>query len=177
MIYLLGGVVVLVAFLLAGRAFVAADPATIKRVAADFGPFEVPPGYRETMAMDLMFSKTIFISRADPAKNGHFTIILGRTALPTVRSTSPTLPNKLFSTDTAPLKIPGCKRSTPAMPELIRSKVGTMTLRRTLCQDGRDTELASAYFTSRGGIIFVSASGPKASFDLAALRRLLASFR
>jgi hypothetical protein len=37
MIYLLGGVVVLVAFLLAGRAFVAADPATIKRFLAWFG--------------------------------------------------------------------------------------------------------------------------------------------
>jgi hypothetical protein len=157
----------------------ASDPATIKRVAADFGTFDVPPHYRETMAMDLAFSKTLFIGPAGPTKNrGRFAIILGRTAMPQIGATAPALPSNLLTNDTAPMKIPGCKQSTPAMPELIRSKVGTITLRRTVCEDGTlHTELASAYFMSHGGLIFVSASGPKASFDLAALRSLLASFR
>jgi len=156
------------------------DPATIKRVAAEFGTFDVPPGYRETMAMDLLFSESLIISRVhQTGRDGHFTIILGRTTMPGVAST-PTSMKKLSSAfePPMPIKIPRCKRLASASPEPIRSKAGTITLRRSTCDDAaRDIETASAFFSSNGGIVFVTASGTKAAFDLPALRGLIASFR
>jgi hypothetical protein len=157
----------------------ASDPATIKRVAAEFGTFDVPPGYRETMAMDVLFSKSLIISRVHQTGRDGFTIILGRTKMPGVASTSTSM-KKLSSAfeSPMPIKIPGCKRLASASPEPIRSKGGTVTLRRSICDDAAlDIETASAFFSSNGGIVFVTASGTKASFDLPALRSLIASFR
>jgi len=156
----------------------ASDPATIRRVAAEFGNFDVPPGYHVTMAMDMMISKSLILNPIHPQKGHYFAIILGRSAMPGIVVPQEAMKRSLSSTTSTSLRIPGCKHLAPATQESIESKVGTIVLRSTSCDDaGRDMKTASAFFSVKDGIIYASASGSKAGFDLAAMRSLLASFR
>lgn len=155
----------------------AQDPATIKRVAAEFGTFAVPAGYRETFAMDMLISRTLVISRKPPARNSdQFTILLMKMQLPRVPSGSNQVKDQSSSMDNGLRKTLFCKRSSNLRAEAVHAKIGTIHIHRRLCEDS-GLETATAVFSSNGGLISVGASGRKEAFDMKALRGLLASFR
>jgi hypothetical protein len=158
----------------------AADPATIKRVSAEFGTFDVPPGYRVTMAMDAIVSTLILSRDRPPAEGDRFAISLfkGRPATPGVAVSRVAMERRISLMTSMPLKIPRCTQLATAKQEPVESKAGTIVLRSTFCKDaGHDTEMASAYFSVKSGFVFASAIGPREDFDLPTMRKLLASFR
>jgi hypothetical protein len=161
-------------FRMAGQA---QDPVTIKRVAAEFGTFAVPAGYRETFATDILISKTLVISREPPArKSDQFTIVLMKVQLLGVPSGSNRVKDQSSTMDKGLRRAPFCKRRSSLPAEAVHAKIGTIHIRRTLCEDS-GLETATAVFSSNGGFISVGASGRKEAFDMGALRGLIASFR
>ena len=155
----------------------AQDPATIKRVAAEFGTFAVPVGYRETFATDMLFAKTLVISRGPPARNSdQFTIVLMKMQLPGVPSGSNQVKDQSSSMDKGFRRALFCKRPSSLPTEAVQAKMGTIHIRRRLCEES-GIETATAVLSSNGGFVSVGASGRKEAFDMRALRGLIASFR
>jgi hypothetical protein len=178
-VLIVGGVVLL--FALAGRmAQGMSDPAQTKRIAASFGTFDAPPGYRAT-AIDGGLVKTLVLDPASKLPHDEFfSIYLMRMDYP--RLPGMHLPEEVLadhSRDPVPLMgLPHCKRTHELASERIRSRIGSLLIRRAMCAEpGNAWESATARIPHKGGNITVSASGTHRSFDIVALRTLLASFR
>jgi hypothetical protein len=150
------------------------DPENIRRVAAEFGKFDIPPGYQETMAIDMFITKTLFIGRKPMGKSDFTIFMMKMKTAPRVDSSRSKLPT--FMPHNEPLETANCAHLVLLPPEIVRAKRGTFYVRKWWCRE-TDVEYAMASVRNGDGTIGIGASEKKSSFDMKALRSLLASFR
>lgn len=150
------------------------NPAAQRKLAASIANFDIPPGYKQLFGANLYVMSMITLTPVDP-KRRHFAIILEGI----------NVPNATVEDQSAQME-EGVKRGlsrqctsfASSTDEVIKAKSRSITLHIMKCADtGKDLEMAFAMFPGTSKLATVTATGTSAEFDLAAVRRLLASVR
>lgn len=152
------------------------DPAAIARVLRAIGPFEIPPGYRASMAMDMGLSKMVMLQRGDSSRGRFFTISVSKVAVPFLSISPSSSDAQAAKTRELAMHLV-CRRLTTLPTETVPSPDGPIALDHFRCDEAaRHIEMAAAVIRSPSGLVQVNASGVN-EFDIAAVRKVIASFR
>jgi hypothetical protein len=183
MIVLLVALVALLAFVIMPR-FVSSsmtasrDPAAGQRLVHDIGFSKIPPGYRTGFVTDLGLTKLAVLRSVDRTR-GRFSISITKTTIPMFGILPRSQADEESSKQGAAMALHLACKAVVALPsETIRAGTRTIAVDRFACDDsfGR-RETAITTITVPNGMVQLNASGPAQSFDMAAVRALLASFR
>jgi hypothetical protein len=151
------------------------NPAGQRKLAASIADFDMPPGYKQLIGMNMIFVKMVTIVPVD-RKHRHFSIILEGMDIPTA-STEDIEQNLNRSMGrTSPAF--QCTNPEVSSDEIIKAKTRSITLHVRKCADpGSNVETAIATFPGTSKLVMFVASGNQTEFDMVAVRRLLASVR
>jgi hypothetical protein len=183
MIALLAALVVLLAFVIMPR-FVSSsmaasrNPAAGQRLLRDIGFSKIPPGYRTDLVTDLGLTKLAVLGSVDK-KRGRFSISISKTTIPMFGVLPRSQADEESSKQGAAMALHLACKAVVALPsESVQAGTRTIVVDRFAC-DGSfgKRETAITTITVPNGMVQLNASGPAQSFDMAAVRALLASFR
>jgi hypothetical protein len=172
-----GAVAILVSVRIIGNR--AQDPATIAAVRSSIGQFDVPAGYRVAFALDNWPIKTMMLVRSGSnAATAEYGIMLIKLMPITVPGIGPAPRSTGEASRSKWLRFAGCRRINELPDERVVARNRVFVLRHARCDDADvDEEAADATFDVSGGIVSVRGRGTRETFDLAAIRSLLRSFR
>jgi hypothetical protein len=151
------------------------DPVAQHKLAASIANFDVPPGYKQSLGMNMFMIKMVTLEPVNKTHR-HFTIILEGIDMPTASSDE--MQANIDRSLGQSASTSRCQTPEAGADEIIKAKTRSITLHVKNCTDpGNTTETAMATFPGTSKVVMVVATGNKADFDLVAVRQLLASVR